>query len=306
MSIRGAITASLLLGVSHIGAAWAVEPAGKAAAVVPQADANNRTLVVDGPVFMGDVVKTGARGTAQILFLDDTKLAVGPNSDITIDKFVYSGGQTAKQVTINVTQGAFRFITGLSAKNAYTINTPTATIGVRGTKWEGVVDNDGVFKATVFEGAIRVCNKEKPRRTCIVMSQSCDTVTIDPAGKINPANTSTSRPTLLNDFAFAFRENRLLTEFRANSGSCNTPNLDPRHNRLGTITIRRRAAADRCRETGIVSRIAKLNSSNVHTNSSNFPPASRARGVPWYLKTNRNGSRGISESRRAARLLHSR
>ena len=228
MSMRGALTASLLLGVSHIGAAWAAEPAGKAAAVVPQADANNRTLVVDGPVFMGDVVKTGARGTAQILFLDDTKLAVGPNSDITIDKFIYSGGQTAKQVTINVTQGAFRFITGLSAKNAYTINTPTATIGVRGTKWEGVVDTDGVFKATVFEGAIRVCNKEKPRRTCIVMSQSCDTVTIDPAGKIDRVPNIYQRTALLGqDYAFAFRENRLLTEFRADSGSCNTPNYDP-------------------------------------------------------------------------------
>ena len=225
MSMRGALTASLLLGVSHIGAAWAAEPAGKAAAVVPQADANNRTLVVNGPVFMGDVVKTGARGTAQILFLDDTKLAVGPNSDITIDKFVYSGGQTAKQVTINVTQGAFRFITGLSAKNAYTINTPTATIGVRGTKWEGVVDKDGMFKATVFEGAIQVCNKERPRRTCIVMSQSCDTVTIDPAGKINPVKSVYDRTDVAQqDFAFAFRENRLLTDFRANSGSCNVPN----------------------------------------------------------------------------------
>jgi hypothetical protein len=233
MSMRGALTASLLLGVSHIGAAWAAEPAGKAAAVVPQADANNRTLVVNGPVFMGDVVKTGARGTAQILFLDDTKLAVGPNSDITIDKFVYSGGQTAKQVTINVTQGAFRFITGLSAKNAYSINTPTATIGVRGTKWEGVVDKDGTFKATVFEGAIQVCNKERPRRTCIVMSQSCDTVTIDPAGKINPVKSVYDKTDVLNGFAFAFRERRLLTDFRANSGSCNVPNLDPGHNPSG-------------------------------------------------------------------------
>jgi hypothetical protein len=228
MSMRGALTASLLVGVSHIGAAWAAEPAGKAAAVVPQADANNRTLVVNGPVFMGDVVKTGARGTAQILFLDDTKLAVGPNSDITIDKFVYLGGQTAKQVTINVTQGAFRFITGLSAKNAYKINTPTATIGVRGTKWEGVVDKDGVFNATVFEGAIRVCNKDRPRRTCIVMSQACDTVTVGPQGKIDRVPNIYQRTALLGqDYAFAFRENRLLTDFRANSGSCNTPNYDP-------------------------------------------------------------------------------
>ncbi len=228
MSMRGALTASLLLGVSHIGAAWAAEPAGKAAAVIPQADANNRTLVVNGPVFMGDVVKTGARGTAQILFLDDTKLAVGPNSDITIDKFVYSGGQTAKQVTINVSQGAFRFITGLSAKNAYTINTPTATIGVRGTKWEGVVDENGVFNATVFEGAIRVCNKDRPQRTCIVMSRACETVTVDPQGKINRVPNIYQRTALLGqNYAFAFRENRLLTDFRANSGSCNTPNYDP-------------------------------------------------------------------------------
>ena len=289
MSMRGALTASLLLGVSHIGAAWAAEPAGKAAAVVPQADANNRTLVVNGPVFMGDVVKTGARGTAQILFLDDTKLAVGPNSDITIDKFVYSGGQTAKQVTINVTQGAFRFITGLSAKNAYSINTPTATIGVRGTKWEGVVDKDGTFKATVFEGAIQVCNKERPRRTCIVMSQSCDTVTIDPAGKINPVKSVYDKTDVLNGFAFAFRERRLLTDFRANSGSCNVPNLDPGHNPSGhdlnpppppppPIDV----------GDGILSAVIaedRIPCQTAHTNSSNFPLASRGSAASWYLKT---------------------
>ena len=38
-----------------------------------------------------------------------------------------------KQITIRLTDGAFRFITGNSDKKSYKIETPTATIGVRGT-----------------------------------------------------------------------------------------------------------------------------------------------------------------------------
>jgi len=80
-----------------------------------------------------DVVQTKDDSDAKIVLLDDTRLSIGPRSSIKIDKAVYSTETSYSEIGIKLTQGAFRFITGASDKKAYKIETPTATIGVRGT-----------------------------------------------------------------------------------------------------------------------------------------------------------------------------
>jgi hypothetical protein len=91
------------------------------------------------PINIGDVVvrdevvRTSADSDARIGLLDDTKLTLGPGSTLKIDRAIYSGETSYKQITIRLTAGAFRFITGHSDKKSYRIETPFATIGVRGT-----------------------------------------------------------------------------------------------------------------------------------------------------------------------------
>jgi hypothetical protein len=91
------------------------------------------------PINIGDVVvrdeivRTSADSDARIGLLDDTKLTLGPGSTLKIDRAVYSGETNYKQITIRLTSGAFRFITGHSDKKSYRIETPFASIGVRGT-----------------------------------------------------------------------------------------------------------------------------------------------------------------------------
>lgn len=105
-------------------------------AVVQQSEVDSttgrRTLLVEAPVYSGDRIITGPTGEAQIRFRDDTRLVVGPNSTMVIDAFVFADDDTARQISINAVKGAFRFIAGNSPKDAYTITTPTSTIGVRG------------------------------------------------------------------------------------------------------------------------------------------------------------------------------
>lgn len=105
-------------------------------AVVQQSEVDSatgrRTLLVEAPVYSGDRIITGPTGEAQIRFRDDTRLVVGPNSTMIIDAFVFADDDTARQISINAVKGAFRFIAGNSPKDAYTITTPTSTIGVRG------------------------------------------------------------------------------------------------------------------------------------------------------------------------------
>jgi hypothetical protein len=109
---------------------------GVVLAVVQQSEVDSttgrRTLMVETPVYSGDRIITGPSGEAQIRFRDNTRLVVGPNSTMIIDAFVFADDDTARQISINAVKGAFRFIAGNSPKDAYTITTPTSTIGVRG------------------------------------------------------------------------------------------------------------------------------------------------------------------------------
>jgi hypothetical protein len=92
----------------------------------------SRLLVLEGAVFMGDEIVAQPQGLAQIRFIDNTRIIIGPNSRLRIDTFIFNPDYTAKNVTITAIKGVFRFISGKSADGAYQIRTPTMTIGVRG------------------------------------------------------------------------------------------------------------------------------------------------------------------------------
>jgi len=91
------------------------------------------------PINVGDdllrdaVIRTSTDSDARFGLIDNTKLTLGPGSTLKIDRAVYSDDSHYKQITIRLTEGAFRFITGNSGKKSYRIETPTASIGVRGT-----------------------------------------------------------------------------------------------------------------------------------------------------------------------------
>jgi hypothetical protein len=125
-----------LLAASFAGSVTVAQPSGVVLAVVQQSEADGTTgrriLLTEAPVYSGDKIITGPTGEAQVKFRDETKLVVGPNSTMIIDAFVFNDQNTARQISINAVKGAFRFITGKSPKDVYSITTPTATIGVRG------------------------------------------------------------------------------------------------------------------------------------------------------------------------------
>ncbi len=236
MLMRSVLVAAALglTVVATAGPAAAVEASGHAVAVLRKTAANgpggDRVLEAQGPVFAGDVIETDQRGTAQILFVDNTKMVVGPNSQVTVDNFVFSGSSKASTFAVNALRGSFRFITGASAKNAYSINTPTATIGVRGTAFDGYVAKDGTTTIAMWHGTVRLCDKLKPRR-CMDVSGTCSMVQLPPAADFNRVNDVYKRTDILDQLVpFAFRQVRLLSEFRVSSRGCEIRNLDPAWN----------------------------------------------------------------------------
>lgn len=92
-----------------------------------------RVLRVGIDVQANELITTQANDRAHLMFLDGTSLSVGPNAQLTIDKFVYDPTTKTGDLAINASKGVFRLVGGkISKTNAITVTTPSSTIGIRG------------------------------------------------------------------------------------------------------------------------------------------------------------------------------
>jgi hypothetical protein len=116
---------------------------------------NTRALAAGSQVFQEEMIRTGAQSMAQLLFLDETSLSIGPLSEITHDRFVFDPATGAGEVVLSTARGAMRFITGSQSPSNYQLRTPFANIGVRGTIVDLYTSDAGVY-ATAQEGAVTI------------------------------------------------------------------------------------------------------------------------------------------------------
>ena len=97
-------------------------------------------------IFSFDDVRTGD-GRMAIQFLDSSVLKLTEHSKVIIDDFIYStGNPDTSKLVLNMASGTARFITGKLSrinKSNIRINTPSATIGIRGTDFTTTVDELG-------------------------------------------------------------------------------------------------------------------------------------------------------------------
>ncbi|MCJ2077095.1 FecR family protein [Methylobacterium sp. E-016] len=141
---------------------------------------NQRSALTTGEsVFKEEAVQTGADSVAKIVFLDQTNLSIGPNARVSLNQYVYSEDRPAGKVALNLLKGTYRFVTGDLEKKSYQINTPVATIGVRGTTFD--VSTTGVRSVvTLLEGEVRVCTRSG--KECAVLNQSGSVAIVTTSG----------------------------------------------------------------------------------------------------------------------------
>ena len=104
---------------------------GVAASIRPNAEgvigANSRTLSSGSELYANETVRTGNVGRANLMFIDNTNLTVGPTSEVLLDEFVYDPIGSSGRVVMQATRGAFRFDTGKQDHSAYQLKTPYGT-----------------------------------------------------------------------------------------------------------------------------------------------------------------------------------
>jgi len=105
-----------------------------------------------------EALETLRRSAMQVKFNDGSKLTLGANSKVLVDAFVYEPGNDQSKALISLPTGALRYVTGKMPKGQTTIDTPTATMVLRGTNVKVLSDGTNTLLA-VDEGSVTVHNK---------------------------------------------------------------------------------------------------------------------------------------------------
>jgi hypothetical protein len=95
-------------------------------------------------VFETDSLKTGADGRIGVTLKDDTRVSLGPSSELHLQRFVYEPGSGSLGMVIQFVRGAAAYVSGRMAKLApqsIRLETPAAIVGVRGTSLAVRVDH---------------------------------------------------------------------------------------------------------------------------------------------------------------------
>lgn len=167
--------ACLAVGVFLVlqgGPVFAQGKIGVAAAVQNQVFGNAQPLSTGSSVFANERIRTGDASSAQLQFVDQTNLAVGPKSEVVLDRFVYNPNRGKGNVVVQTGRGVFRFVSGSQDPTSYQIRTPTCTIGVRGTVFQ-LVNGSGFSAVAQIQG-----------QTVILILATNQTVTLNPGWTI--------------------------------------------------------------------------------------------------------------------------
>lgn len=125
------------------------------------ADGSQRPLAKGSEINSGESINTVAGARAQIRFTDGGFVSLQPNSQFRVDQYQYQGKTDGEEKGFfSLLKGGLRAITGAIGRvnrENYQVATTVATIGIRGTGYNAVLRNDGLF-VNVGEGAISLTN----------------------------------------------------------------------------------------------------------------------------------------------------
>lgn len=177
--------------VAQQGGALSPEPIGtvetaEGGVSAIRADGTRVELKTGDAVYQGDELVTDGDGAVGIVFADDTTFALGEDGRMILDEMVYDPAGSDGAVGLTLLSGAMSFVSGAVAKvnpDAMQINTPVATIGIRGTG--GIVKGGDVALIGEGNGQVGEISVTAPNGDVITLNQENQLVTSS-AGGLSP------------------------------------------------------------------------------------------------------------------------
>jgi len=178
--LRRSIVAAAFITLAASGVN-AAEKVGEAVLIKTTVKGDGGTLAAQSPVHRDERITTSSTGLGEFLFRDGTKFAIGWNSSVRIDRFVFDDSKSVKDLTIRAAKGSFRWISGGSPSSAYKINTPAGTVGIRGTALDIFVGAGGKTAVVLLSGRATFCGSNG----CRELRRRCDVVVATPGGGVS-------------------------------------------------------------------------------------------------------------------------
>ena len=142
----GAALLAFIMGMAP--AARAAEPIGlvKTSSGDVQIERGGQKLAAasGAKLYQSDQVLTGADGAAGMTFIDNSRLSLGANSVLALERFRFNTTTYEGEFVSSVKKGTLAAVSGKIAKQtpeAMQVRTPSAILGVRGTKFIVSVGN---------------------------------------------------------------------------------------------------------------------------------------------------------------------
>lgn len=147
------------------------------------------------PLEEKDAIFTKAGSSAQIILSDGTALSIGANTTLKIQEYLFDENAKNVNLKVSVAEGAFRSITGKIGKispEKFKVETKTATIGIRGTTFFGIVPKEGPDTIVCTRGSITVTSN--PVQIPGALSVPKAVVVVVKAGELTKASTDMVEP----------------------------------------------------------------------------------------------------------------
>ena len=147
-----AIPRLLCAALALAGAACLAQPAGDPPPGTVKTASGQAWVYADGkrvaaqpgtPVPLRSRLVTGPQSALGVTFRDETVMAIGPDSQLTVDQYLFAPASGQATLATSLTRGTLNYVSGLIAKlrpEGVSVQTPSAVIGVRGTQFVVRVD----------------------------------------------------------------------------------------------------------------------------------------------------------------------
>lgn len=213
------LIAALTLPLMLAPGAFAAEQIGKATAITVTVSGDDGILRASSPIHRDERIRASNSGTGQFEFRDGTKLAVGPNSSLVLDRSIFAGESSFQSLTLKASRGTFRWVSGTSKSSAYKINTPFGTLGVRGTVVDVYVGSN-TAAAVILEGQATFCGNDGK---CKKLERGCDMVLANRKGLMDgETEPKIAVKGVRNEVSFPFLmgTRKLSRPFQVGGGNC--------------------------------------------------------------------------------------
>jgi len=138
-------------------------------------------LALDDAVFLGDALSTGPEARLELELADGTVITLSDGTFFSITEFDYNPGTDGGRALLNLAGGAFRAVTGRLTQTVapdFTVQTPLASIGIRGTDfWGGFLSAEALDVLFISgEHNVRIANE----RGTTLLRQPGEGTTVSP------------------------------------------------------------------------------------------------------------------------------